>query len=187
MEARAIWILNGLTGTPGGIRTPDLLLRRQPLYPSELQAHTVGSVLCGASQVKAPLNSVSTRFSQERVTPRKCANDVVSNWPRGPRIDSATHCGIWRLSFSILPARAEPPAKTRCCVFCWCCPAQGLPDPLTPLPQGGKGRDRIILTIEILADRSTPVVFRGDVPLAPARGSEALILSRDPAERQRGC
>jgi integrase len=26
-------------GTPGGIRTPDLLLRRQPLYPSELQAH----------------------------------------------------------------------------------------------------------------------------------------------------
>ncbi len=30
-------------GTPGGIRTPDLLLRRQPLYPSELQAH------CGES------------------------------------------------------------------------------------------------------------------------------------------
>ena len=27
-------------GTPGGIRTPDLLLRRQPLYPSELQAHS---------------------------------------------------------------------------------------------------------------------------------------------------
>jgi hypothetical protein len=29
----------GINGTPGGIRTPDLLLRRQPLYPSELQAH----------------------------------------------------------------------------------------------------------------------------------------------------
>ena len=28
-----------LADTPGGIRTPDLLLRRQPLYPSELQAH----------------------------------------------------------------------------------------------------------------------------------------------------
>ena len=27
-------------GTPGGIRTPDLLLRRQPLYPSELQAQS---------------------------------------------------------------------------------------------------------------------------------------------------
>ena len=26
-------------GTPGRIRTCDLLLRRQPLYPSELQAH----------------------------------------------------------------------------------------------------------------------------------------------------
>ena len=31
-------------GTPGGIRTPDLLLRRQPLYPSELQAHATASV-----------------------------------------------------------------------------------------------------------------------------------------------
>ena len=28
----------GSTGTPGGTRTPDLLLRRQLLYPAELQA-----------------------------------------------------------------------------------------------------------------------------------------------------
>ena|SRR5215469_3775623 len=27
------------TGAPGEIRTPDLLLRRQPLYPAELRAH----------------------------------------------------------------------------------------------------------------------------------------------------
>src|SRR5580692_10288003 len=27
-------------GAPGEIRTPDLLLRRQPLYPAELRAHT---------------------------------------------------------------------------------------------------------------------------------------------------
>ena len=33
---------NGSNGTPGGIRTPDLLLRRQPLYPSELQALSQG-------------------------------------------------------------------------------------------------------------------------------------------------
>ena len=26
-------------GVPAGIRTPDLLLRRQLLYPTELQAH----------------------------------------------------------------------------------------------------------------------------------------------------
>ena len=26
-------------GVPGGIRTPDLLLRRQLLYPTELQVH----------------------------------------------------------------------------------------------------------------------------------------------------
>ena len=28
-------------GTPGGIRTPDLLVRSQTLYPAELQAHLV--------------------------------------------------------------------------------------------------------------------------------------------------
>jgi hypothetical protein len=27
------------SGAPGEIRTPDLLLRRQSLYPSELRAH----------------------------------------------------------------------------------------------------------------------------------------------------
>ena len=27
------------SGAPGEIRTPDLLLRRQPLYPAELRAH----------------------------------------------------------------------------------------------------------------------------------------------------
>ncbi len=32
-------ILNGLDGTPGEIRTPDPLLRRQVLYPAELRAH----------------------------------------------------------------------------------------------------------------------------------------------------
>ena len=35
----------GLSGTPEGIRTPDLLVRSQTLYPAELLAH-VGSVFC---------------------------------------------------------------------------------------------------------------------------------------------
>jgi hypothetical protein len=39
MEDRRILILNGLGGTPGVIRTPDPLLRRQVLYPAELRAH----------------------------------------------------------------------------------------------------------------------------------------------------
>ena len=30
----------GRNGAPGEIRTPDLLLRRQPLYPAELRART---------------------------------------------------------------------------------------------------------------------------------------------------
>jgi hypothetical protein len=32
-------ILKELSGTPGPIRTADLLLRRQTLYPAELRAH----------------------------------------------------------------------------------------------------------------------------------------------------
>ena len=32
---------NGAFGTAEGIRTPDLLVRSQTLYPTELQPHTV--------------------------------------------------------------------------------------------------------------------------------------------------
>lgn len=31
----------GINGVPEGIRTPDLLIRSQALYPAELRAHTV--------------------------------------------------------------------------------------------------------------------------------------------------
>jgi hypothetical protein len=34
-------------GAPGEIRTPDLLLRRQPLYPAELRARTASTVYMG--------------------------------------------------------------------------------------------------------------------------------------------
>ena len=34
----------GLNGTPEGTRTPDLLLRRQLLYPAELLAHIMERV-----------------------------------------------------------------------------------------------------------------------------------------------
>jgi hypothetical protein len=34
------WLVRRGTGAPGEIRTPDLLLRRQPLYPAELRART---------------------------------------------------------------------------------------------------------------------------------------------------
>jgi hypothetical protein len=36
-------------GAPGEIRTPDLLLRRQSLYPSELRAHKLKST-CGGGE-----------------------------------------------------------------------------------------------------------------------------------------
>ena len=41
MEKERMLILKEIAGTPGRIRTCDLLLRRQPLYPSELQAHAI--------------------------------------------------------------------------------------------------------------------------------------------------
>ena len=37
------WETQQLRGTPGGTRTPDLLLRRQLLYPAELLAHFFGA------------------------------------------------------------------------------------------------------------------------------------------------
>ena len=40
-ERWVILILNELAGTPGVIRTPDPLLRRQVLYPAELRAQSV--------------------------------------------------------------------------------------------------------------------------------------------------
>ena len=43
MKEEALLILNGIGGTPGVIRTPDPLLRRQVLYPAELRAHIVNN------------------------------------------------------------------------------------------------------------------------------------------------
>ena len=51
MEEQAILILNGIGGTPGVIRTPDPLLRRQVLYPAELRAHNAGDRRAAASQI----------------------------------------------------------------------------------------------------------------------------------------
>ncbi len=36
--------MQGLHGVPGGIRTPDLLVRSQSLYPAELQAHRFNNI-----------------------------------------------------------------------------------------------------------------------------------------------
>ena len=48
--------LNKLGGTPGVIRTPDPLLRRQVLYPAELRAHNPASF-----EKEHPLKSISSR------------------------------------------------------------------------------------------------------------------------------
>ena len=38
-KPRIVLILGFFTGTPKGTRTPDLLIRSQSLYPTELSAH----------------------------------------------------------------------------------------------------------------------------------------------------
>ena len=47
--------LKKLSGTPGVIRTPDPLLRRQVLYPAELRAHTMW---CGSGRHAPPTHSI---------------------------------------------------------------------------------------------------------------------------------
>ena len=42
-------------GTPRGIRTPDLLLRRQLLYPAELLAHIIPANMLMQKRYELPL------------------------------------------------------------------------------------------------------------------------------------
>jgi hypothetical protein len=46
-------------GAPGGIRTPDLLVRSQTLYPAELRAHSLKILaqLCGVALPTALRNN----------------------------------------------------------------------------------------------------------------------------------
>src|SRR5438034_11050560 len=46
VEARPCKLRVGVVGTPEWIRTTDLLLRRQTLYPAELRAHIATPQLC---------------------------------------------------------------------------------------------------------------------------------------------
>ena len=56
-------------GTPEGTRTPDLLIRSQSLYPTELPAHTFAErldiVAQGAKFVKHFLRSTGNIFENE--------------------------------------------------------------------------------------------------------------------------
>ena len=62
-------ILGILSGTPEGTRTPDLLIRSQSLYPTELPAHTFAErldiVAQGAKFVKHFLRSTGNIFENE--------------------------------------------------------------------------------------------------------------------------
>jgi hypothetical protein len=57
--------LKGETGAPGEIRTPDLLLRRQPLYPAELRAHCNESTRAGEAASMATFRQAGRRTESE--------------------------------------------------------------------------------------------------------------------------
>src|SRR6056297_3652254 len=64
-----------LTGAPGEIRTPDLLVRSQTLYPTELRARfLIGSgsnPVFVASRVRTPGNPTLTMAEREGFEPSK--------------------------------------------------------------------------------------------------------------------
>ena len=66
----------GMNGAPGEIRTPDLLLRRQSLYPSELRAHT------NSFSLHAGLRSIN---EMHRQTSDLNSDPVPRHHRRGPR------------------------------------------------------------------------------------------------------
>src|SRR5437667_1767503 len=57
------------TGAPGEIRTPDLLLRRQSLYPAELRARTDKLVYRAAGKPSMPRYKVKPA-RRDRTVPR---------------------------------------------------------------------------------------------------------------------
>ena len=54
-------------GGPGGIRTPDLLVRSQTLYPAELQSH-INAVFNSKVIITKKVWIVNTLFSNFEVT-----------------------------------------------------------------------------------------------------------------------
>jgi hypothetical protein len=50
-----------LTGAPGEIRTPDLLVRSQALYPTELRAHFRAKIVAGSLVPRATVRQLAER------------------------------------------------------------------------------------------------------------------------------
>ena len=68
-----------LNGLPGGTRTPDLLLRRQLLYPVELRAERMKARRCGPS--------LCTKWSERRDS---------NSRPSAPKADALPGCATLR-------------------------------------------------------------------------------------------
>jgi hypothetical protein len=116
-----------VSGAPGGIRTPDPLLRRQMLYPTELRAHPWllcdSTALAHLNRVPTPPNfrSTSEQYKRERqircplfrlFRPHKAAD--YADVPRtNPHPDSAKRENLLQASCAVLYSvtRGEDKAK----------------------------------------------------------------------------
>jgi hypothetical protein len=93
-------------GAPGEIRTPDLLVRSQTLYPTELRAHRL-SAACGRGAAHFTLGSRPICKKQAARSVPKLPQDGVSGW---------RHCGARSMtvessvSFSANDAHRPPVA-----------------------------------------------------------------------------
>ena len=119
--SRKLLNLKGIYGLPGGTRTPDLLLRRQLLYPVELRAvrgcgadgkkaHGVG--LCSVRMVGAAGFELATLCSQSRCATRlRYAPTSRGFYPQAgtPRLgqaaDEAPRVFTQRFAYCVLPNR----------------------------------------------------------------------------------
>src|SRR5215472_91078 len=81
-----------LDGTPGEIRTPDPLLRRQVLYPAELRAHDSKAVTFGASFRKVQSRTSYIRHTTS--TTFEAASPFCRGHSLGVNIDSSLEVGM---------------------------------------------------------------------------------------------
>ena len=116
----AFYLTLAASGTPGGTRTPDLLLRRQLLYPAELKAHICFRTAfrlrppkrAGAAQIKSEANADQSHITHTaRRTPQYAAAGIRPRRLFRPDAPAAAGGGFYALDTS--PAQGGDSAAAR--------------------------------------------------------------------------
>jgi hypothetical protein len=111
------------SGAPGGIRTPDLLVRSQTLYPAELRAHSfvivTQPIIFSANRAspsrtrKSPTNSLSVCPAAETSCNRSRENRTASALFRSPASRDESICYVGRYIPASQPYPTLPRPKRR--------------------------------------------------------------------------